>query len=393
MNLNNYIESKMREFGLTITSVSEYSELYSNISNIRLKVIFSHLHAEYIRLFRTMNERLPTKDYPAHFLADPSRELIAIVETTFEMFNTLKPTEFAFLIEKEYFEIISKCRDFLCKSGGSSIPEHTPKIQLYYTKPIFLPSGSVVIDSPEKKLNAMLKLVGEGSYAQVFKFKDTFYDKTYALKRAKKDLDDKELERFKREFEQMKSMNSPYIVEVYSFNQETNEYIMEFLDCTLEKYIKDNNSTITLDERQGIILQLIRGYQYLHSKVLFHRDISFKNVLVKKHENVNVFKISDFGLVKIPNSDLTSENSELKGCLNDPTLKTKGFGNYDLLDEIYALTLLFVYVLMGKTNFGNIKEAHMRNFMDNGTNPDRSKRFQDLEELKSGVLRCISNMK
>lgn len=393
MNLDNYIESKMREFGLTITSVSEYSELYSNVSNARLRVIFSHLHAEYIRLFRTMNERLPTEDYTAHFWADPSRDLITIVEATFEMFNTLKTTELSFQIEKEYFEIISKCRDFLCKSGGSAIPEHTPKIQLYYTIPIFSPSGSVVIDSPEKKLNAMLKLIGEGSYAQVFKFKDTFYNKTYALKRAKKDLDDKELERFKREFEQMQSMSSPYIVEVYSFNEETNEYIMEFLDCTLEKYIKDNNSTITLDERRGIILQLIRGYQYLHSKSLFHRDVSFKNVLVKRHENVNVFKISDFGLVKIPDSDLTSENSELKGCLNDPTLKTKGFGKYELLDEIYALTLLFVYILTGKTNFGNIKDSNIRSFMDNGTNADRTKRFQNLNELKAGVLKCVSSMK
>lgn len=383
----------MRKFGLTITSVSEYSELYSNVGNIRLQVVFSYFHAEYIRLFRRMNERLPTNDYPAHFWADPSRELVAIVDATFEMLNTLRATELAFQIEKEYFEMISKCRDFLCKSEGSSIPAHTPKIQLYYTTPIFLLLGSVVIDSPEKKLNAMLKLVGEGSYAQVFKFKDTFYNKTYALKRAKRNLDDKELERFKREFEQMNSMKSPYIVEVYSFNEETKEYIMEFLDCTLESYIKDNNSTITIDERQGIIFQLIRGYQYLHSKSLFHRDVSFKNVLVKMHEDINVFKISDFGLVKIRDSDLTSENSELKGCLNDPTLKTKGFGNYDLLDEIYALTLLFVYILTGKTNFGSIKEPHIRSFMDSGTNSDRTKRYQDLNELKSGVLKCVSNMK
>lgn len=122
---------------LTITSISEYSELYDNIGNARLKVIFSYLHGEYIRLFRTMNERLPTEDYTAHFWADPSRELISVVDITFELLNTLKTTEFAFQIEKEYFEIINKCRDFLCKSGGSTIPENTPKIQLYYTIPFF----------------------------------------------------------------------------------------------------------------------------------------------------------------------------------------------------------------------------------------------------------------
>lgn len=33
-----------------------------------------------------------------------------------------------------------------------------------------------------------LKLIGEGSYAHVYKYKDTFYDHPFVLKRAKKTL-------------------------------------------------------------------------------------------------------------------------------------------------------------------------------------------------------------
>lgn len=375
---------------LTATSISEYSELYDNIENVKLKVIFAYLHGEYIRLFKIMNERLPTEDYTAHFWADPSRELINVIEATYELINKLKTTELAFQVEKEYFNVIANCRDFLRRSGGSLIPEHTPKIELYYTIPIFLLSGSVVISSPDKNLHASLKLIGEGSYAQVFKYKDPFYNKTFALKRAKKDLNPKELERFKREFEQMKGLNSPYIVQVYTFNETTNEYIMEFLDYTLLKFIGENNSTLTIQNRKSIISQLLNAYRYIHSKGLFHRDVSPKNVLIKKYEDVLVVKVSDFGLVKIKESDLTAENTEFKGSLNDPTLKTEGFKNYKLEHEIYALTLLIVYIITGKTNFGNIQDKSIREFMQKGTDSDKNKRYKSLEELKEAVSKILT---
>ena len=68
-------------------------------------------------------------------------------------------------------------------------------------------------------------------------YKDEFYHKYFALKRANNDLDDKEKLRFKREFEEMHSLHSPYIVEVYSFNEEKYEYTMELMDCSLQAYI------------------------------------------------------------------------------------------------------------------------------------------------------------
>ena len=97
--------------------------------------------------------------------------------------------------------------------------------------------------------------------------------------------------------------------------------------------------------------------------------------------------------MKIENSELTSENTELKGCLNDPSLKTRGFSKYDLLDEIYALTLLFCFIITGKTNFSNIKDENIRIFMEKGTMADRTKRYQNLDELQKSFVECISKLK
>lgn len=64
--------------------------------------------------------------------------------------------------------------------------------------------------------------------------------------------------------------------------------------------------------------------------------MSPRNVLIKIYDDVIVVKVSDFGLVKITDSELTFEQSELKGSLNAPSLKVSGFGNYEL-------TLVCVY--------------------------------------------------
>lgn len=50
--------------------------------------------------------------------------------------------------------------------------------------------------------------------------------------------------------------------------------------------------------------QICCGLRYLHEKGMLHRDISLSNVFVKHYEDVDVVKIGDFGLVKIPESNL-----------------------------------------------------------------------------------------
>ncbi len=248
----------------------------------------------------------------------------------------------------------------------------------------------LMIPHQNDAIYAGMKPLGEGSYAKVFRFTDEFYQKEFVLKRAKSDLNEKELVRFKREFEQMKILHSPYIVEVYTYNDKTHEYIMEFMDLTLEKFINKNNSKLSLQIRKNIILQLLRAYGYLHSKNIFHRDVSFRNVLLKQYDDVLIVKMSDFGLVKIQSSDLTSENTEFKGSLNDPALKVIGFDKYELTHEIYAITLLFAYILTGKTNWANITEPTIKSFIEKGTNPDNKKRFKTLNELGTEIIKCIT---
>lgn len=240
------------------------------------------------------------------------------------------------------------------------------------------------ISIPERTFPSYeLKLIGEGSYAQVFRYKDSFYDYQFVVKRAKKNLTEKELIRFKREFEQMKSLSSPYVVEVYSYNYEKNEYIMEYMDCTLDKYISENNGRLTFSQRKSIVLQILRAFKYIHSKDMLHRDICPKNVLLKLYDDARVVKISDFGLVKIPDTELTSVSTEYKGYFNDPELRLEGFNTYCIIHETYAITRLVYFVMTGRTNTEKIENVDLKNFVIQGLSSDKKKRFQDIDELIS----------
>lgn len=380
MNIENEIEKISRSIGEL--NSSEYGSLYEFFNDSKLVGIFGTFHANLVQLFEQMNTRLPvTENSNPNFWAHQSRELKNNIRLINRLKRSLNNTKHSFKIDKYYDELFEECSKFLVESGGSTMPIGFKEIDIYYTTPIFSPNDSVTLKSNHFETIANLQLIGEGSYAKVFKYKDLQYQKDFVLKRAKSNLNPKELIRFRREFEEMKQLNSPYIVEVYKYFEESNEYTMEFMDRTLDEHLKVTNSSLSKEKRKQICYQFLKGLDYLHSKNLMHRDLSPKNVLVKIYENVEVFKISDFGLVKTMKSELTSLSTDFKGYFNDPQLKLDGFYNYAFEHEIYSATMIILFILTGKTNMDKIRDPKLVEIRNIGLNPDKSKRFKSVEIL------------
>ncbi|MDD3404196.1 MAG: protein kinase family protein [Hespellia sp.] len=218
---------------------------------------------------------MPTNEYGAHFWAEPSRSLIKSITILRGLQRTLKDSGYAFELDSYYENIVTQSEEFLSESGGSQLPANMKKIELYYTLPIIHKLDAISIGNEhEKQRYANLKLIGEGSYAQVFSYWDPFYNRKFVLKRAKKELNEKELERFKQEYEQMKNLSSPYVTDVFFFDDVKNEYIMEYMNFTLDKYYEKYNSQLSKEDKKGIAGQILRAFKYIHSKGLLHRDIS-----------------------------------------------------------------------------------------------------------------------
>ncbi|MMZ64081.1 Serine/threonine-protein kinase PrkC [compost metagenome] len=139
-----------------------------------------------------------------------------------------------------------------------------------------------------------------------------------------------------------------------------------------------------MQDRLKLIGQLFNAFIYIHEKEILHRDISYHNILIHHFDQTwTVLKIADFGLVKIPESSLTSIDSSVKGSLNDPDLTKVGFANYEVRHEIYALTQVVNFLLCGKKHGNGLygKSQLVKEFLLKGLAANIDERFISVEEM------------
>lgn len=227
-----------------------------------------------------------------------------------------------------------------------------------------------------------LKQIGQGSYAIVYKYRDDDYLMPVAVKQALPTSTQAELERFKAEFDILKSLDFPYVLTVYKYDPGRHRYTMEFCDATLEKYISTNNSKLAFGTRKRIALQFLYGINYLARKNILHRDLSYGNVLVKTHDHGAVtLKLSDFGLHKTQDSSLTRTGTAMKGTIVDPTLES--FKDYSLTNEIHAVGYIVSYIFTGR-QAPHLKGA-LGEVVRKCINVDLSARFKAMTEIITAV--------
>jgi len=383
--LNNKLDELILRFG--DENIKRYIDFYEEFP-VNLQKIFSFFHYELNRLLRYLNGRIKNGHYNAH----ESRELNYLINEIKTIQSNLKGSELDFDLTQDYKQRLNECEDFLVDSGGSTIPREFEKVNITENEPIFYIRTAIKVPRKGQMKLHQTKLIGEGSYAKVYKYKDEYYNRPFVIKKALDELDEKELERFRREFEEMKKLKSPYIIEVYKFDEENNQYIMEYADQTLEDFIQKNNTKLDVKERISLVRQILQAFIYINSKGLLHRDISTKNILIKKYEGLNVIKVSDFGLVKIPNSTLTNKNTEFKGSLNDPKLEIIGFANYEVWHETYALTRLIYFVMTGRITLGSFNSKEFEEFIMKGLSDDVDQRHNNIEELRNNFVKIIKTL-
>ena len=170
-------------------------------------------------------------------------------------------------------------------------------------------SQKMNIDSQSSKYLGkyqIIKKIGEGSYAKIYKVKKDSSDKTYVLKNIPVSEEDySSMKEILNESSILSTCDNIYVVKYYDsfFYSGTFNIITEF--CPYGdlfgyiKFYKERGSKIEEKIIWIIFIQLSLGLSYLHHKKILHRDIKTKNIFIKNNLTV---KIGDFGIAKILNS-------------------------------------------------------------------------------------------
>ncbi|MHC4972386.1 MAG: serine/threonine-protein kinase [Planctomycetota bacterium] len=179
-------------------------------------------------------------------------------------------------------------------------------------------------------------------------------DATFAVKILDPELsrrDRRYVQRFVREARILEDVDHPNIVKVFEHgryeppgaDQPLYYYVMELVEgpdgaaVTLHRYARMQD--LRMEDVVYLTSQILSGLRHVHERGVIHRDLKPWNVLVGKD---GTCKIVDFGLAKIPDSDLTDVD-ELFGSQEyiAPELYYRGAREATPTSDIYAVGRIF----------------------------------------------------
>lgn len=226
------------------------------------------------------------------------------------------------------------------------------------------------------EMSTDLILIGSGGFANVYRQKST----GLVVKKLKDDYvaDAGIRSRFKREYNITKSLQDVFgIINVFSFNESSCMYTMEYAETTLENYV--TNNILTDDIRLNCIRQILYIMSEVHRRNILHRDISPNNIFIISGQ----IKIADFGLGK-----------DLNVFTSHQTVHTNSVGQYyycapeqfmmlreaDKRSDVYSIGRVINFIMTGDP-----RDSHhiYRSVAEKATNTDSAYRYGDAIQLSS----------
>jgi len=239
----------------------------------------------------------------------------------------------------------------------------------------------------------IVKEIGSGTFGFVEKIelfnvagnRCGFYARK-SLKELGPELQDQFKRRFSREVTYQASCVHTNIVNVYLCNLKIENpwFIMDLAEADLHKDLLSNS--MSLEQKASALNMIFEGVKYMHRRGYLHRDLKPFNVL---RFSGDIYKISDFGLVK--NLDKERE-SELITKMMDDGMGTPYFmspeakmGIYSHQSDIYALGLIMEF--MGISDSQAVNKIFQKSTMYRPAD-----RYSSVSEMQSDFANAMSEI-
>ncbi|XP_064122922.1 serine/threonine-protein kinase 3-like isoform X8 [Macrobrachium nipponense] len=245
-------------------------------------------------------------------------------------------------------------------------------------------SEESLMRQPEEVFDIICKL-GEGSYGSVYKALHKESGQVLAIKQVPIDTD---LQEIIKEISIMQQCDSQHVVKYYgSYFKDSDLWIvMEYCGAgSVSDIMRLRKKTLTEEEIATVILDTLRGLEYLHLRRKIHRDIKAGNILLNTQGHA---KLADFGVAGQLSDTMAKRNTVIGTPFWMAPEVIQEIG-YDCVADIWSLGITALEMAEGKPPYGDIHP--MRAIFMIPTKPPPSFREPDQwqPEFIDFVSRCL----
>ena len=200
----------------------------------------------------------------------------------------------------------------------------------------------------------ILENIGKGTYANIynainFETKTKVAIKVFLKKKINK-------EQFFKEVEIMKKIDFPFIIPLYSFEEDLNFFylIMEKVEGKTLLELINEKGKFTEPISKFIFFQILCSINYLHKTAnIIHRDLKLENILIS---NNGIIRIIDFGLSKIFQSEYSSFQTKC-GSIDYTAPEIFSNSSYNINSDIWSIGIVLYILVTGKLPFEDKNES------------------------------------
>ncbi|GAB6066517.1 hypothetical protein JCM9492_16120 [Aquifex pyrophilus] len=209
----------------------------------------------------------------------------------------------------------------------------------------------------------VLDEIGEGNFGKVYKVKalrGRYKGKIFALKVANNPY---AITYLWKEAQTLILFHHPNIISLqsYLYKKDKKELylIYEYMDFgTLKDYV-ESKGKLSEEETLRVLKHVVNALEYLHSRGYIHSDVRPENVIGKRVFNTVIWKLGDFGLIRIRGDVSVIDVKGALGFIAPEVFR----GEIHRSSDIYSLGCVTYYMLTGEIPFKGetIKEVKEKN--------------------------------
>ncbi|KAF0290137.1 Cyclin-dependent kinase 14 [Amphibalanus amphitrite] len=213
-------------------------------------------------------------------------------------------------------------------------------------------------DSPFGRQEAYIKqdMLGEGSYATVYKGYSNLTQQTVALKEIR--LQEEEGAPFTaiREASLLKELKHANIVILHDIihTRSALTFVFEYVHTDLSQYLEKHPGGLHGRNVQLFLYQLLRGLSYCHERRILHRDLKPQNLLISQ---IGELKLADFGLARAKSVPSHTYSHEVVTLWYRPPDVLLGSTEYTTSLDMWGVGCILVEMIAGVPCFPGVRDV------------------------------------